>query len=645
MKSVVEYQGISYSLYTFNTVIVGSGAAGLNAAACLARLGQADIALLTEGMQMGTSRNTGSDKQTYYKLSTAGDTPDSVGQMAKSYFEGGSMQGDQALTEAANSLRCFYHLVQLGLPFPANEYGEHVGYRTDHDAASRATSCGPLTSKLMTEALEAEVRHSQMPIFDGFRVVSIIRDEKQALGLVAIDKSKQASEGYGITIFACTNIIYATGGPAGIYAASVYPHSQTCAHGAAFAAGVKGVNLTEWQYGLASLKFRWNVSGSYQQVIPRYYSTDQQGEKPCDFLNEALTDPAAQLNAIFKKGYEWPFDVRKLGGGSSDIDVAVFAETTIRGRRVYMDFTRNPFDAERLKTELLSDEAMEYLSRSEALGDTPFERLQKLNPKAIELYRNNGIDLEKEPLEIALCAQHNNGGLLMNDHSETNLPHFFAAGEVAGVFGVYRPGGAALNSTQVTSLRATQYIAAYYRQSPNEQACINQAEPMIASLMQTIGQLTDDKGENIFALRRRYQERMTRCGSVLRDAEILRTAIDECKQDIIAFEQSTAAPPERIVDALINRDILMTQFGYLSAMEGYCKSGGASRGSALYGNSFAPPEKTADPFAGFVGELLCDFEHLTTAYHNVPVRPIPTARELWFEKVYNQSGKISQEEK
>ena len=52
--------------YSFHTVVVGSGAAGFNAADTLFNLGQEDVAVVTEGLNMGTSRNTGSDKQTYY---------------------------------------------------------------------------------------------------------------------------------------------------------------------------------------------------------------------------------------------------------------------------------------------------------------------------------------------------------------------------------------------------------------------------------------------------------------------------------------------------------------------------------------------------------------------------------------------------
>ena len=55
------------------TVVVGSGCAGLNAADTLKALGEESLLLLTEDMNAGTSRNTGSDKQTYYKLSLSGD--------------------------------------------------------------------------------------------------------------------------------------------------------------------------------------------------------------------------------------------------------------------------------------------------------------------------------------------------------------------------------------------------------------------------------------------------------------------------------------------------------------------------------------------------------------------------------------------
>lgn len=60
----------------------------------------------------------------------------------------------------------------------------------------------------------------------------------------------------------CAQVILATGGPAGIYFNRVYPESQFGMSGMAFEAGAAGANLDCWQYGLASVGFRWNVSAA-----------------------------------------------------------------------------------------------------------------------------------------------------------------------------------------------------------------------------------------------------------------------------------------------------------------------------------------------------------------------------------------------
>mgnify|MGYP000054381950 CR=1 FL=1 len=118
---------------TLNTLIIGSGAAGLAAAVRLNALGVEDIAIYTEGLKMGTSINTGSDKQTYYKLGMYGAEPDSPHLLAEDLMRGGSVHGDIALVEAALSPLAFHHLAALGVPFPHDEFGQFIGYKTDHD--------------------------------------------------------------------------------------------------------------------------------------------------------------------------------------------------------------------------------------------------------------------------------------------------------------------------------------------------------------------------------------------------------------------------------------------------------------------------------------------------------------------------------
>jgi len=148
-KTAFQFRGKEIPVIHTGTVVVGTGAAGFCAADRLWGYGDQDVCVVTEHVKAGTSRNTGSDKQTYYKLTLSGDTPDSVGEMAETLFEGGAVDGDHALCEAALSVPCFMNLVNLGVEFPKNQYGEYAGYKTDHDPRTRATSVGPYTSRRM----------------------------------------------------------------------------------------------------------------------------------------------------------------------------------------------------------------------------------------------------------------------------------------------------------------------------------------------------------------------------------------------------------------------------------------------------------------------------------------------------------------
>ena len=432
----------------YHTLIIGTGCAGFNAADRLYDFGVKDIAIITEGRFMGTSRNTGSDKQTYYKLSLCGSDGDSVREMADTLYSGGGVMGEHALCEAAYSARCFMRLVELGVPFPTNEFGEYAGYKTDHDPRTRATSCGPLTSKYMTEALERSVLSKNIEIIDFQRVIKIITDNGAVTGVACANTVTGE-----ISVIACQNVILCTGGPAGIYKNTVYPESQHGASGLAIDAGAALSNMEEWQYGIASTAFRWNLSGTYQQVLPRYISVDKDGDEK-EFLYEKLG--TSSLGLIFLKGYQWPFDTRKVDD-SSKIDLLV-ADEIKKGNRVYLDFSRNPQGLES-GFDALPEEAYTYLKKSDALFGTPIERLKKMNEGAIELYGDHGINLYEEYLEIAVCAQHCNGGVAVDGHWESEIEGLYVAGEAAGTFGVYRPGGSALNSTQVGSLRAAEHIS------------------------------------------------------------------------------------------------------------------------------------------------------------------------------------------
>lgn len=648
----IRMNGINVNVYSFNTVVVGSGAAGLNALDRLFTYGQRDIALVTEGLNKGTSRNTGSDKQTYYKLTLAGKEQDSIHEMAQTLFDGGAMDGDIALVEAALSAQCFYNLVSIGVPFPHNIYGEYVGYKTDHDPRQRATSIGPLTSRVMVEKLQEQVMAKNIPIFDGYQVVRILVDEatKSAIGLLTLNLNKLEDPSERWVVFACANTVYATGGPAGIYQRSVYPASQTGSTGIALEAGVMGRNVTESQYGLASLSFRWNLSGTYQQVLPRYVSTAQDGGDQKEFLQEYFPNPTLMLKAIFLKGYQWPFDARKIANyGSSLIDVLVYHETLLKGRRVFLDFTTNPsWQGQPLDFAWLDSESRNYLERSGALFGDPIERLERMNRPAIQLYLDNGIDLYSELLEIAVCAQHNNGGLLCNIWWESNLRHFFPVGEVSGTHGVYRPGGSALNSGQVGSARAAEYIAnRYTEEPPKAEEIFRLAGEQITEKLNCAEQLLINQAEesNLRKIRRQIGLIMDEVGACIRSRErlnekivVIRGLLDKI------WTLSRLKSSQELGYAFQNYDLLVTAYAYLSSIKDCIEKGVRSRGSYLihdFGGDIPHP-RLPDLFRytlddGTLGRMtqLVTYSKEGCTHRWVPVKPIPNV-ESWFETVWHQ---------
>lgn len=642
-EAAINLPGGRVRVYSYNTVVVGSGAAGLNAADCLYRFGQTDIALVTEDMNAGTSRNTGSDKQTYYKLTLSGGSPDSVREMAQTLFDGQCVDGDIALCEAALSTQSFFRLVELGVPFPQNRYGEYVGYKTDHDPRQRATSIGPYTSRKMTECLEQAVRAKDIPIFDHMQVIKILTEGEQFFGLLCLDLTAPGDPDRRFVAFNCKNVIYATGGPAAIYADRSYPESQYGATGIALEAGVMGKNLTEWQYGLASISPRWNVSGTYMQVLPRFISTDPDGSNEREFLQDFFPDEVDLLSKIFLKGYEWPFDVRKVAGGSSIIDLLVHRETS-SGRRVFLDFRYNPGKVKSIRFDLLADAAREYLEKAGACFGTPIERLWHMNRPAVEFYRERGVDLFKEPLEIALCAQHNNGGLAINCWWETNVKGFFAVGEVSGSHGVYRPGGRALNSGQVGSLRAARYIAARRTGKPMPlEAFMQRARPHMTRLLQQAEELLGAEEDNIGTLWRQATVRMSYYGAAIRNIDNIERIMEESKSELAGFWQlARISKPERLSLAFRLYDVLLCQYIYLSAMKDYVERGGKSRGSALYTDmsgkkphSLLPDMFTFQLDDGALGSQVQEVLYRDGACHFSwrPVRPIPE-EEGFFENVW-----------
>ncbi len=671
-KKTITVDGVSVRATFVNTVIVGSGAAGMAAAVKLIEFWSAKgvqkpherLLVVTAGRTLGASRMSGSDKQTYYKMGTSPRVPDTAEDFAGALTAFGACHGDTALAEGIASLRGFYHLVEVGVPFPHDPWGAFIGYKTDHDPYERATSAGPKTSRFMSEKLEAKARRQGVEIADGYVVAEFIteggKDSNRVVGLVCLDKSRASGEDAPLSAFFAENWILAAGGPGEIYKTTVYPHGQAGIHGSALRAGLVACNLTESQYGLASTKFRWNVSGTYMQVVPRIFSTDAEGADEREFLTEYFDDMPTMATAIFLKGYQWPFDAQRIvDHQSSLVDVAVHQETVVRGRRVWMDFLANPVGRpgwDGFDIRALGEEALEYLEKAGATQRLPIERLEHMNPPAIEIYGENGIDLHHEPLEIALCAQHHNGGFAVNKWWESNIPHVFVVGEMAGTHGVKRPGGSALNAGQVGAMRAAEYIANVYTAAaglavPGEPtAALKNSVRNVLKILEkgrTAATTPDAALEEI-------QERMTLHGAHMRSragaVKALAAALDQLERlNEQGLRISAGADLSKAVSTMGQ---CLTHVAMLTAICAMFERGTGSRGShcILDEGGIEMHPRLVDPQTGapyrFLEENKALREVVVSLAFNekktglfdvwdVPVRPIPV-RDIAFEPAWTE---------
>ncbi len=650
-KVKFKIKDIEIPLYTTDVAVVGSGAAALNGAIHLKKSGVKNVTIVTQKSGGGTSANAGSDKQTYYRVNPTGLVSDSAMEMAQDLFNGNCMHGDIALVESTLSTRSFYHLVEAGVPFPQDHYGNYVGFRTDHDLKSRGTSAGPRTSIQMFQKLLEEAKKLDVQILDNCHVTDLLTitkdDQKRVVGLLGLDKNEN------LVAIKADYVIYGTGGPGALYSDSVYPQSQIGALGTPLKAGAKAQNLTESQFGIASRGFRWNLSGSYQQVLPRYISTKPDGSDSKEFLNIHFPTGESLLTAQFLKGYQWPFDVKKVADfGSSMIDLLVYQETVVKGRVVYLDYTINPsFPDFDFNMENLPKIVKEYLIKSGATGKSPIDRLIEMNSPAYELYNENGIDLKKDKLKIAVCHQHCNGGLAGSVWWESNIKNFFPVGECNGTHGIYRPGGSALNSGQVGSMRAAEMIGfrCENEESVGMEDFINSQKSFVEKQLNYLDSLASKKVLcDPVKEREVIQKRMSSLMGIIRNPEAVEKGIEENRLMMADHFKSGLLADNSRIFFLQNEDLLITERAFLESARKLHQTLKGGRGSYLVGDvtkissqSEEVEEKaknidvtTDDSLNNFTIEYWLD----SNKNHNtqlVPVRPIPS-ESTWFEKVWGE---------
>jgi succinate dehydrogenase/fumarate reductase flavoprotein subunit len=651
--------GFALPLHRCEALVLGSGAAGLRAAVELKRR-HVDVVVATQAVYGGTSACSGSDKQT---LHTACDSAggDDFNALAEALGAGGAMDEDTAYVEAVGSLKALDSLAFIGLPIPRDSFGAALRYKTDHDEAGRATSCGPRTSRLMVKVLAQEAAQLGVPILNRIIGARILVDEgppRRAVGLLAVSPRERGPDNpLGLVVFLFDALVLASGGPGELYRDSVYPKHCFGALGMALEVGIEAVNLTESQFGIGTTRdgFPWNLSGTYAQAMPYVFSRDPAGRER-NFLADYYRTTQELASNLFRKGYQWPFHCQRLlDFGSSLFDLAVFRETQT-GRKVLMDFNRNPapvpgdapFSLDRLDADVSA-----YLANNEALLATPIERLRRMNPLSIELYKRYKKDITREPLAFAVNNQHMNGGVAVDVWGRASLAGCYAAGEAAGTHGVTRPGGAALVAGQVFGQRCAEHIAASRGVAARTETPLDIVEAGVAALL---GGLREEGGLAPRDIEREVQARMSESAGFVCSREGVRAALEGARalNARIRAEGIRLARPDHAMKAVQWRQMAFASEAVLTALDFYVASGGGSRGARVLCDpaGAATPQTRLGPLSDyrFIPECKADRERQIVvsragagfACATRPIRRRNRAAKAYFERDWSQflSGSI-----
>ncbi|MGE5254346.1 MAG: FAD-binding protein, partial [Planctomycetaceae bacterium] len=482
-----------------DVLIIGSGGAALRAAIeAQETFPEGRITLLTKG-EMGKCGVTAiacSDRMAFHATLpyTEPGGPDNWKHHARDIYQIGGFvsDGDLAAILARESGEAFKFLDGLGVPFAKTGEGKADQFITDGSEYARACYTGPRTANHIEEALVRRVSSLDIRVVEHCMAWDLLLGEGRVIGAIGVDtrEGSEPSPG-GVMIFLSPAVILATGGAGEIFAVHVYPPGMTGdGYAMAYRAGAELVNMEFIQIGPASVKTQVNCSGSFMRANPRF--VNEQGE---EFLPRYFPPDTPLLvihNLCFEKGSTWPVSREKK---SHRIDVAVSKETS-RGRKVFLDYSRNPSGflfqdlearwQERYKREIKGDGKGEERNRS------PLARLKEINPESVEWLRENGINLEAGALlEIAEAGQHFQGGVKIREKGNTTLRGLYAAGECAGgQHGANRPGGNALLDGQVIG-KISGHAAALEAKENRETRKLSKRviEPILKRLDYPFGQL------------------------------------------------------------------------------------------------------------------------------------------------------------
>lgn len=406
-----------YEIIETDVLVIGGGGAGQRVALEASRQG-AEVIIVNKGKlgESGCTTRAVSELSAYSAAFGHGDPRDKPYFHFRDTVNQGMGLANQKLVRilAEEAPTRLVELEEMGARFKKKD-NKFEQLLADASSFARACNYGADTGREITSALKKEILKSGIRVVEEVMITRLITFKGTVVGAAGIKPDTGE-----FVLFKAKSTVLAAGGAGQIYSLNAQPPDLTGdGFALAYRVGADLVNMEFIQIGPALVHpiKGYLLVTSFWKLNPRLYNKDGQ-----EFLAKYLPSSLSLEELFVAKRFAFPF---MFGYPAMYLDIAVHTEIK-EGRGtayggVYLDVSHN----------------------------SP-EKIRNTVPVSYQWLKGRGIDITKEPIEIAPVVQCFIGGVKFNEKAEATIPGLFVCGEVAGgAHGAARPGGNLLAISQV----------------------------------------------------------------------------------------------------------------------------------------------------------------------------------------------------
>lgn len=461
---------------TTDVLIIGAGGAGIRAAIEAKNEGH-DVFLL--GKEVLGCAHTGMAMGGLNAALVAPATPEFHAQIT---LEGGYFINNYKIVKAFTEEmpERIYDLEKYGVIFDRLDNGDFYVWAGPKQKHPLNVCVGDYTGREMMQGLVDEARKLNVKYSDEFFVTRLLKKGNTAVG--AVGMNLKTGE---IITFNAKSIILATGGAGRMYEVTTNANSNT-GDGYAMASDI-GVELVDME-------------------MTQFHPTGM------------AYPPSSRGVLVTEK-------VRAHGGILRNKDGERFMSKYFPKE---MELAKRDEVSRSIYTEVAEGRGTEHHAVYLYVNHWPKSEIVDKIPDVYEQYKNVGVDISKDPMEIYPSMHHMMGGIKMDEWCRTSVDGFFACGEVAGgVHGANRLGGNSIAEGQVFGRRAgisaAKYVKTYKKQELPEDQLNEEVEKLELFLKR-------DKGIPPHEVEKKLKKVMWEKVGIFRDENGLQQAKTEVAQ-------------------------------------------------------------------------------------------------------------------